>query len=118
MPVGMTGEIRVQTEVERSRDELVKDPPPQQLGHKAGGREYSTAARAQGGKGTRLRPAQRPAAAPPPGRKAGARLGSGGRRRAEEGGALRGYLWFALIPRGNLKLSHSWHSSRLQRGLT
>lgn len=27
-------------------------------------------------------------------------------------------MWFALIPRGNLKLSHSWHSSRLQRGLT
>lgn len=88
---------------------------PQQLGHKAGDRECRTAARAQGGKGTRLRPAQRPAAAPPPGRKAGAGPGSGGRRRAEEGGALRGYLWFALIPRGNLKLSHSWHSSRLQR---
>ncbi|XP_034517865.1 translation initiation factor IF-2-like [Ailuropoda melanoleuca] len=44
--------------------------------------------------------------------------GGGGRRRAEEGGALRGYLWFALIPRGNLKLSHSWHSSRLRRGPT
>lgn len=28
MPVGMTGEIRVQTVVERSRDELVKTPPP------------------------------------------------------------------------------------------
>lgn len=98
--------------------ELVKTPPTTTRTSKAGGRERSTAAGAQGGEGTRLRPAQRPAAAPPPGRKAGAGTGSGRRRRAEEGGALRGYLWFALIPRGNLKLSHSWHSSRLQRGLT
>lgn len=57
----------------------------QQLGHKVGGRECRTAARAQGGKGTRLRPAQRPATAPPPGRKAGERreAESGGGRRAE-----------------------------------
>ena len=53
-----------------------------------------------------------------PGGRRGPGGGSGRRRRAEEGGALRGYLWFALIPRGNLKLSHSWHSSRLRRGLT
>lgn len=53
-----------------------------------------------------------------PGGRRGPGGGSGRRRRAEEGGALRGYLWFALIPRGNLKLSHSWHSSRLRRGPT
>lgn len=51
-----------------------------------------------------------------PGGRRGPGGGSGRRRRAEKGGALRGYLWFALIPRGNLKLSHSWHSSRLRRG--
>lgn len=54
--------------------------------------------------------------APPPWRKAGA--GRSKREEAGEGGALGGYLWFSLIPRGNLKLSHSWHSSRLRRGPT
>lgn len=115
--VRMTGENRVRTVVGRSWDQLVKTPPTARTARQKAG----NAVRPQSPgwhKGTRLRPAQPPAAAPPPRRKAGAGPGGGGRRRAEESGALRGYLWFALIPRGNLKLSHSWHSSRLQRGLT
>jgi hypothetical protein len=75
-------------------------------------------ASAPGSLGMELRTAQRPARSAASREEGGGREGSGRRRRAEEGGALRGYLWFALIPWGNLKLSHSRHSSRLQRGQT